>query len=107
HERGLLSEEQVAAGTETASRIEQEGIRTVRIAWADQHGIPRGKFVSAHDFAAGLRNGFDFSGATLVMDTTNHLFTPLFTEGGGFGIAEFTGFPDVQVLADPASLRVA
>ena len=106
-EHGLLTEEQVAAGTDAADRIERDGIRTVRIAWADQHGIPRGKFVSAHDFGAALRNGFDFSGATLVMDTTNHLFTPLFTEGGGFGIAEFTGFPDVQLVPDPTTFRVA
>src|SRR5436305_5474183 len=105
-EHGLLTEEQVAAGTDAADRIERDGIRTVRIAWADQHGIPRGKFVSAHDFGAALRNGFDFSGATLVMDTTNHLFSPLFTEGGGFGIPEFTGFPDVQLVPDPTTFVV-
>lgn len=103
---GLLSKEQLDAGGEASDRIEAEGIKTVRIAWADQHGIPRGKFVSAHDFATGLRNGFDFSGATLVMDTTNHLFTPIFTEGGGFGIPEFTGFPDVQLVPDPTTFRV-
>jgi glutamine synthetase len=105
-EHGLLTAEQLDAGKESSNRIEAEGIKTVRIAWADQHGIPRGKFVSAHDFAVGLRNGFDFSGATLVMDTTNHLFTPLFTEGGGFGIPEFTGFPDVQLVPDPTTFAV-
>jgi glutamine synthetase len=105
-EHGLLSKEQLDAGGEVAKRIEAEGIKTVRIAWADQHGIPRGKFVSAHDFATGVHNGFDFSGATLVMDTTNHLFTPLFTEGGGFGIPEFTGFPDVQLVVDPGTFCV-
>lgn len=105
-EHALHTDEQRAAGREALDRIEAEGIRTVRIAWADQHGIPRGKFVSAHDFATGLGNGFDFSGATLVMDTTNHLFTPVFTEGGGFGIPEFTGFPDVQLVPDPTTFRV-
>ena len=105
-EHGLLTEDQLRTKGEVADRIESEGIKTVRIAWADQHGIPRGKFVSGHDFVQGLQNGFDFSGATLVMDTTNHLFTPVFTEGGGFGIPEFTGFPDVQLVADPTTFRV-
>jgi glutamine synthetase len=105
-DHGLLSDEQLNAGKDASSRIEAESIKTVRIAWADQHGIPRGKFVSAQDFTAGLRNGIDFSGATLVMDTTNHLFTPVFTEGGGFGIPEFTGFPDVELVPDPTTFRV-
>jgi glutamine synthetase len=102
----LLTKDQLEAGRDAAGRIEADGIRTVRIAWADQHGIPRGKFVSAHDFETGLANGFDFSGATLVMDTTNHLFAPIFTEGGGFDIPEFTGFPDVQLVPDPTTFQV-
>ena len=48
----------------------------------------------------------NFSGATLVMDTTNHLFTPVFVAGGGFDIPEMTGFPDVVLVPDPATFQV-
>jgi glutamine synthetase len=105
-EHGLLSEEQAEAGRAALARVREEGIRTVRVGWADQHGIPRGKFVSAQDFELSLSNGIDFSGATLVMDTTNHLFAPVFTEGGGFDIPEFTGFPDVELVPDPTTFQV-
>ncbi len=40
------------------------------------------------------------------MDTTNHLFTPVFVAGGGFDIPEMTGFPDVILVPDPATLQV-
>ncbi len=102
----LHTDEQRAAAQAAIVRIGEEGIRTVRFAWADQHGIPRGKYVSVPDFELSLANGIDFSGATLVMDTTNHIFTPVFTQGGGFGIPEMTGFPDVQLVPDPTTFRV-
>jgi len=105
-EFGLLGSDQRNAAGDVKDRLEREGIKTVRIAWADQHGIPRGKFLSAHDFVSAFDNGIDFSGATLVMDTTNHLFTPVFVAGGGFDIPEMTGFPDVILVPDPATFRV-
>jgi len=105
-EHDLLTHEQQEAGERAVALIEEQGLKTVRIGWGDQHGIPRGKFVSAADFAHSLRNGIDFSGATLVMDTTNHLFTPVFVEGGGFDIPEFTGFPDVVLVPDPTTFQV-
>src|SRR2546425_1259536 len=105
-EHGLLTKDQLDIAGEVEQRLEADGIKTVRIAWADQHGIPRGKFVSTHDFATSFRNGIDFSGATLVMDTTNHLFTPVFVAGGGFDIPEMTGFPDVVLVPDPSTFRV-
>ena len=105
-EFGLLSKDQRDTAVDVRDRLERDGIKTVRIAWADQHGIPRGKFLSAHDFASSFDNGIDFSGATLAMDTTNHLFTPVFVAGGGFDIPEMTGFPDVILVPDPATFRV-
>jgi glutamine synthetase len=105
-EHGLLTKDQKGAIGGVKERLEQEGIKTVRIAWADQHGIPRGKFLSVHDFLTTFENGVDFSGATLVMDTTNHLFTPVFVAGGGFDIPEMTGFPDVVLVPDPTTFQV-
>ena len=51
-------------------------------------------------------NGLDFSGAIYSLDTGNHVFVPAFAQGGGFGIEEFTGFPDVVLVPDPATFQV-
>ena len=36
----------------------------------------------------------------------NGVFPPPFAAGGGFGIEEMTGFPDVTLVPDPTTFRV-
>lgn len=103
---GLYSEEQKAAADEVAARIEEAGLRTVRIIVVDQHGLPRTKHLSGAAAVSAMRNGSDFSGAIYSLDTGNCVFPPAFVQGGGFGIDEFTGFPDVSVVPDPTTFRI-
>lgn len=105
-EHGLHSPEQREAAERMVARIRELDLRTVRIVIVDQHGVPRSKFLSAESAIAGLRNGVDFSGAIYSLDTGNAVFPPAFAPGGGFGIAEFTGFPDVVVVPDPMTFQV-
>ena len=91
---------------EVAGRIRELGLRTVRLAVVDQHGVPRGKMLSPEAAIAAMSDGLDFSGAIYSLDTGNQVFVPAFARGGGFGIEEFTGFPDVVVVPDPATFRV-
>ncbi|HEX3786417.1 MAG TPA: glutamine synthetase family protein [Pseudonocardiaceae bacterium] len=105
-EHGLHTAEQQAAAAEVINQIERQDIRTVRVIVVDQHGSPRAKFLSPHAAIAALTNGVDFSGAIYSMDTGNFVFPPAFAAGGGFGIEEFTGFPDVVIVPDPTTFRV-
>ena len=91
---------------QVAAQIRAFGLRTVRLAVVDQHGVPRGKMLSPDAAIAAMSDGLDFSGAIYSLDTGNQVFVPAFARGGGFGIAEFTGFPDVVVVPDPATFRV-
>jgi glutamine synthetase len=103
---GLLSEEQREQARRSAALIDEQGIRTVRMIWVDQHGAARCKFMSATDYVSSLQSGIDFSAALLNMDTANKVFTPLFVPGGGFEIDELTGFPDMVLVPDPRTFRV-
>jgi glutamine synthetase len=103
---GLYTPEQSAAAQEVAARIRELDLRTVRLVVVDQHGVPRGKSLSPDVAIAALSNGLDFSGAIYSLDTGNTVFVPAFAAGGGFGIDEFTGFPDVVLVPDPATFRV-
>ncbi|MBV9203858.1 MAG: glutamine synthetase, partial [Actinobacteria bacterium] len=102
---GLAGEDRQAA-EQVAARIRELGLRTVRVAVVDQHGVPRGKMLSPEAAIAALSDGLDFSGAIYSLDAGNQVFVPAFARGGGFGIEEFTGFPDVVVVPDPATFRV-
>jgi glutamine synthetase len=103
---GLRSAEETATARELAERIVTHDLRTVRLAVVDQHGVPRAKSLSPAAAVAALFNGLDFSGAIYSLDSGNQVFVPPFARGGGFGIDEFTGFPDVVLVPDPATFRV-
>jgi glutamine synthetase len=103
---GLAAAERQAMVEEVTARIRDHDLRTVRLAVVDQHGVPRGKMLSPDAAIAAMSDGLDFSGAIYSLDTGNQVFVPAFARGGGFGIAEFTGFPDVVVVPDPATFRV-
>ncbi len=103
---GLYTPEQAAEAEAVAGKIRELGLRTVRLIVVDQHGMPRAKALSPEVAIAAMANGLDFSGAIYSLDTGNQVFVPAFAAGGGFGIAEFTGFPDVVLVPDAASFRV-
>jgi glutamine synthetase len=105
-EHGLHTPAQQAAAAEVVEQINRSGIKTVRTGVVAQHGSPRAKFLSPHAAVAAMTNGVDFSGAIYSMDTGNFVFPPAFAAGGGFGIEEFTGFPDVVIVPDPTTFRV-
>ncbi len=103
----LMDDEQREAIERIKAIIEQHKLRTIRIAWGDQHGLVRGKHVMVHDFLQALRNGIDFQTATLFMDTTNNLVAPIFAQnGGGIGISSLCGGPDAILVPDPLTFRV-
>jgi len=103
---GLYTAEQAAAAEALADQIRAEGLRTVRLIVVDQHGIPRGKALAPDVAIAAMKNGLDFSGAIYSLDSGNQVFVPAFAAGGGFGIDEFTGFPDIVLVPDPATFRI-
>src|SRR5262249_34926541 len=103
---GLYGDEQRAAATEGAAKIAEGRLRTGRIAIVDQPGIPRSKHLAGDAGIPAMGNGSDFPGAIYSLATGNCVFPPAFAEGGGFGIPEFTGFPDISVVPDPTTFRI-
>jgi glutamine synthetase len=103
---GLHTDEQRAAADEVIARIRESDLRTIRVIIVDQHGQPRGKFLSPDAAIAALANGLDFSGAIYSLDSANTVFPPAFVRGGGFGIEEFTGFPDIVIVPDPTTFQI-
>jgi glutamine synthetase len=103
---GLHTEQQLEAVQKVATEIREKDLRTVRVVIVDQHGIARAKFLSAEAALAAMSSGADFSGAIYSLDTANSVFPQAFAAGGGFGIEDFTGFPDVVIVPDPDTFRV-
>ena len=86
--------------------VERLGIDTVRFAFADQHGVLRGKSVAAAQLGAALERGVGFPGSLLLKDTSNKTVFPVFTADAGVGVPELSGAADALMIADPATWRV-
>ena len=103
---GLWSEAQFEAAARAERLIESERLEVMRLSFADQHGILRGKTVMAGDAAHAMRNGVSITTTLLAKDTSHRSVFPVFTEGGGFGMPEMQGGADFLMIADATTFRV-
>lgn len=103
---GLWTDEQRRQAEEVKRRVEKDNLKLVRLAWADPHGAARAKAVSPAGFNAALENGHNINPATSMLDSANARTFASFTRGGGLGLDEMTGSPNLTVVPDPATFRV-
>src|SRR5262245_31271297 len=103
---GLWSADQTCAAGEVVKAIAQHNLEVVRFSFVDQHGVLRGKAMMASEAAHVMRNGCAMTTTLLAKDTAHRTAYPVFTAGGGFGMAEMEGGGDFLMIADPTSFRV-
>ena len=102
---GLWSDEQIRLAAEVARQVEAEGLRFVRLAWGDTHGYSRAKTLTVPAFVSALTNGYNIGVATTTLDSAGARVFSSFTRGGGMGLDEMTGSPNLTIVADPATFR--
>ena len=102
----LWSEEQNEAAVRLRRIAEEQGLDTIRFSFPDQHGILRGKTLVADEALRILENGCTITTTMLAKDTSHRTVFPVFTAGGGFGMAEMQGAADVLMIPDPTTFRV-
>lgn len=100
---GLFDE---GARAEVLREIEARGLGVLRLAFADQHGILRGKTVVAAEAARALREGVAMTTTLLLKDTSHRTVFPVWTAGGGLGERALEGAADALLVPDPTTFRV-
>src|SRR5712672_1715160 len=103
---GLWTEDRKAATREAERRIKAAELSVVRLAFADQHGVLRGKTLTVGEIDAALKNGVGFTTTMLLKDTSHRTVFPVWQPGGGFGMKELESAADVIMLPDPTTFRV-
>jgi glutamine synthetase len=101
----LWSDEQRAQARELKKRLERQPLELVRLAWADPHGASRAKAVSLPVFFDALENGYNINVATTTLDSAGGRVFKSFTRGGGMGLDEMTGSPNLVAVPDLATFR--
>ncbi len=103
---GLWTGDRQGAAREVEKRLQADGISVVRLSFADQHGILRGKTYVAGEIAGAMRSGVGFSATMLMKDTSHRTVFSVWGQGGAFGGKEWEGAADVVMLPDPSTFRV-
>ena len=103
---GLWSDAREDAAARVQKQIEDQNLDVVRLAFADVHGILRGKTLVKDQVPGAMRNGCTMTTTMLAKDTSHRTVYPAFTVGGGFGMDEMTGAGDFVMLPDPTTFRV-
>jgi glutamine synthetase len=105
-QHGLWTNDQKRRAQELKLFLEKSKLQFVRIAWADPHGASRAKAVTVPTFLAALDAGYNINVATTTLDSANARTFASFTRGGGMGLSEMTGSPNLTIVPDPATFRV-
>jgi glutamine synthetase len=103
---GLWGEEQKRLAADVLRRIDAERLRFVRLAWGDAHGYVRAKTLTIPAFVSALTSGYNIGVATTTLDSAGARVFASFTRGGGMGLAEMTGSPNLTIVPDPSTFRI-
>lgn len=102
----LWTSEQRTAATEVLARIESEGLEIIRLSYADQHGLLRGKSLSVAAIKSAFAAGSEITMAPFFHDTGGAVAFNPFTPGGGFNDRRLQGAPNTVMVPDPTTFRV-
>ena len=103
---GLLTAERGLRNAEIVKQVDAEGLEVIRLSFADQHGILRGKTIMADDLLSAMEGGVTMTTTLLAKDTSHKTVYPVWSNGGGFGLEAMTGARDFVMLPVPSTFRV-
>lgn len=103
---GLDGETRQARIAEVLAEIEARGLHSVRLVFADPHGLLRGKSLRADLVADAFRTGIGITSALLIKDTGQQNIYPVWAKGAGLGKPWLSGAGDVFMVPDPSTFRV-
>ena len=103
---GLLSAESCVLADDLVARVASSDLETVRILFADQHGILRGKTLVAAAFPSAFTSGIAVPSTLLLKDTSHRTVFPVWSEDIGIKSGPMQGANDVLLVPDPATFRI-
>lgn len=103
---GLRDETGVAQAREVIDQVRAARLSSVRIAFADQHGLLRGKTIAASAVGDALENGVSMTTTLLLKDTSHRTVFPVWKAEAVLGSDALRGASDFIMVPDPSTFRV-
>lgn len=103
---GLTDAARIRQAVRVVEEVERAGLETVRVLFADQHGILRGKGVVASAIASVFANGIAAPSTLLLKDTSNRTVFPIWQGPSETLPNSLGGAGDVLLNPDPSTFRL-
>jgi glutamine synthetase len=104
---GLWTDERSKAANEVEKLVESHKLEVVRLSFADQHGVLRGKTVVAGELPRMMREGSTFPMTLLAKDTAHRTVPSVLSlSGAGFTQRDMEAAADVVIVPDPATFHI-
>lgn len=104
--KGLLSGAACAAAEELLAQVAGSDLETVRVLFADQHGVLRGKTLVAGALGSVFASGVAAPSTLLLKDTSHRTVFPVWSEDSGIRSGPMQGANDVLLVPDPSTFRI-
>lgn len=102
---GLFDFTAVSKAAELVQEVVSGDVETIRVLFADQHGILRGKTIVASAFESLFTNGLQAPNTLLLKDTAHKTVFPIWSKNTGL-TGGMAGAGDLLMVPDPATFRV-
>jgi glutamine synthetase len=103
--QGLLDASAVQSCIDILENLEQQGIETVRVLFADPHGILRGKTIVTSSMTSVFCSGITVPSTLILKDTSNRTVFPVWSASQGVD-KQLKGASDILLVPDPGTFRV-
>ncbi len=87
------------------AQIEEHNIDVIRFSFADQHGVLRGKALMASELETIIKQGCTMPSSLLLKDTSHRTAFPVWQQGAGLEMDEFSGAANVVMMPDLVTFR--
>lgn len=101
---GLMSSDAIRQAAQLVSKMAESNIETVRVLFADQHGILRGKTIVSSAFESIFTSGIAVPSTLLLKDTSHKTVFPVWSEDPGIA-GGMAGAGDVLMLPQPDTFK--
>jgi glutamine synthetase len=101
---GLFDKTTIEKSAALLETVEKRGLETIRVLFADQHGILRGKTIVASAFSSVFTTGIAITSTLLLKDTANKTVFPVWSKGASIPKG-LVGASDILLVPDANSFR--
>jgi len=102
--QNLLDSQAIELAVDVIRQIKEQNIETIRVLFADQHGILRGKTIVASKLVSIFQSGMAAPSTLLLKDSAHKTVFPVWsTEASAAG--DLVGACDVLMVPDPSTFR--